>query len=106
MAALIPDDLAAAVQKLPALIRWIENLRVTGSGVTFNNTARGATITINTLQQDNGGRDKRAILDLRYNTTTHWIQAAYITNPADEDWEDKIQFTVCPGISLAEFSAF
>lgn len=102
----IPDNLMPAVKELPKVLAWIKNLRVEGNGVTFKNTPGGATISINMPKQGAGVDGKRAILDIRYNTTTHWIQAAYVANPAEEDWEDKIQFTICPGISVAEFGAF
>jgi hypothetical protein len=36
-----------------------------------------------------------AIRDIRYNATTHRIQAAYKQNPEEADWVDKINFSAC-----------
>jgi len=42
------------------------------------------------------------LLDLRYNTTTFWIQATSIANPTEADWVNKIQVSTCPaGASAA-----
>lgn len=37
----------------------------------------------------------RAILDIRWNSTTHVIQASYVRNPAESDWVNKITFGPC-----------
>lgn len=109
MAYLIPDNYVVALKELPKIIEWVKNFKMTaGRGIKIEalSVGRGATFAIALDKLAAGVDGKRAILDLRYNTTTHWIQAAYVANPAEEDWEDKIQFTICPGISVAEFGAF
>ena len=49
---------------------------------------------------------QQAILDIRYNATTHNIQVTYKKTPAEADWIDKIQFVACEGPSLGEFLSF
>jgi hypothetical protein len=35
------------------------------------------------------------VRDVRFNTTTKRLQVAYVSNPADGDWVDKVNFTAC-----------
>ena len=35
------------------------------------------------------------IRDVRYNTSTDKLQVAYVSNPTESDWVDKITFTTC-----------
>jgi len=45
------------------------------------------------------------LLDLRYNTTTFWIQATSVANPVEADWVNKIQVSTCPAGAVAGASA-
>lgn len=36
-----------------------------------------------------------AILDMRWNATTHKIQVSYVESPGESDWVDKISFSPC-----------
>lgn len=51
------------------------------------------------------GNGAGGIQNIRYNTSTNWLQATYGSD-AESSWVDKIQFTSCPGSSVAEFGAF
>lgn len=107
MANLLSDALVALIQRIPQIALWQSRMQMRGENgvkVDFRNGPEGVSAVISLLKTSNS--EGRAIKDIRYNTATHYLQAAYCDDPGDNDWVDKIQFTTCTGASPGEFYSF
>ena len=107
MASLLSDALVALIQRIPQIAGWQSKLQMRGENgvkVDFKNGPDGAAAVISLIKSSQS--EGRAIKDVRFNNTTHYLQVAYCDDPGEDDWVDKIEFTTCSGLSLSEFYSF
>lgn len=105
MPVLVGDDLVPYLRRLPEICRWIDSFTIQGQGVDVKKNALGGlAISIGTAAAGQG--TVKAVKDIRYNGTTHYLQITYADSPAESSWLDRVEFTTCAGATPGEFFSF